>query len=48
MIEFDWIGRVERLETYKPRDYYPVMFGDVMHTRYTLIDKLGLGGYSTV
>lgn len=37
MSEYHWID-----------GYHPVMIGDVMHTRYTIIDKLGFGGYSTV
>jgi serine/threonine-protein kinase SRPK3 len=48
MTDYDWIGGVERLETYKPGGYHPVMIGDAMHTRYTIIDKQGFGGYSTV
>jgi serine/threonine-protein kinase SRPK3 len=48
MVEYNWISGVKRLETYKPGGYHPVMIGDVMHTRYTIIDKLGFGGYSTV
>jgi hypothetical protein len=48
MIEYDWIDGVERLEAYRPGGYHPVTIGHVMHTRYTIIDKLGFGGYSTV
>jgi serine/threonine-protein kinase SRPK3 len=47
-IGYDWIDGVERLETYKPGGYHPVMIDDLMRTRYTIIDKLGFGGYSTV
>ena len=46
--EYDWIEDVEQLEKYQPGGYHPIIVGDVLHDRYHIVDKLGLGGYSTV
>ncbi|OGM49561.1 protein kinase domain protein [Aspergillus bombycis] len=37
----------ETLPHYKPAHYYPVKIGDVYHTRYEVMGKLGYGAYST-
>ncbi|EJD51403.1 kinase-like protein [Auricularia subglabra TFB-10046 SS5] len=40
---------VENLERYRPGGYHPVIPGDKLHDgRYTILSKLGYGGYSTV
>lgn len=46
--DYDWIDGAEKLERYEPGGYHPVMIGDVIHGRYTIVDKLGFGGYSTI
>ena len=38
----------ERLSWYDPKNFYPVRIGDVLHSRYQVVGKLGYGGYSTV
>lgn len=47
-IEYNWIDGVERLESYEPGGYHPVMVDDLLHGRYRVVDKLGYGGYSTI
>ncbi|KAJ0422249.1 kinase-like protein [Aspergillus carlsbadensis] len=39
---------VERLEGYRPGGYHPVAIGDVLNSRYRIVDKLGHGGFSTI
>ena len=46
--QYRWIPGVESLERYKPGGYHPVSIGDCINGRYTVVDKLGFGGYSTV
>ena len=46
--KYNWIDGVESLEKYKPGGYHPIMIGDILHSRYRIVDKLGFGGYSTV
>ena len=38
----------ERVPWYNPKDFYPVCIGEVFHSRYQVVGKLGYGGYSTV
>lgn len=38
----------ERMPAYKRGLYYPVKLGDVFHSRYQVISKLGLGANSTL
>lgn len=38
----------ETLRRYSPDIFYLVKIGDVFHSRYQVIGKLGYGGYSTV
>ncbi|RDW93490.1 uncharacterized protein DSM5745_00812 [Aspergillus mulundensis] len=47
-IRYHWINGAEELERYEPGGYHPVMIGDKLHNRYSIVDKLGYGGYSTV
>jgi serine/threonine-protein kinase SRPK3 len=47
-IKYNWIKDVEALEGYTPGGYHPIMIGDILHSRYHIVDKLGFGGYSTV
>ncbi|KAM3506699.1 hypothetical protein MY11210_007436 [Beauveria gryllotalpidicola] len=43
-----YINGVEDLDRYDSGGYHPVMIGDIFNKRYTIVDKLGYGGYSTV
>ena len=38
----------EGSEGYRPGGYHPVRVGDVFHARYTVVEKLGWGHFSTV
>ncbi|KAH6666706.1 hypothetical protein B0J14DRAFT_197517 [Halenospora varia] len=38
---------VENWEMYKPGGLHPVVLGDVFHDRYTVVHKLGQGGFAT-
>jgi hypothetical protein len=33
---------------YRPRGYHPIAIGDVLVNRYTIVHKLGYGGWSTI
>lgn len=39
---------VEKLELYRQGGYHPVEIGDQIYDRYTVLHKLGFGGFSTV
>jgi hypothetical protein len=40
---------VEDLERYTPGGYHPTLIGDTFCSgRYTIVHKLGFGGYSTI
>ena len=47
-IDPSYLVEEETLSRYKPRDYYPVKLGEVLHDRYQTIGKLGYGSASTV
>jgi hypothetical protein len=38
----------EKLAWYTQDHFYPVKIGDVFHSKYQVVGKLGYGGYSTV
>lgn len=38
----------EKLAWYSKDNYFPVKIGDVFHSKYQVVGKLGYGGYSTV
>ncbi|QIW96655.1 hypothetical protein AMS68_002173 [Peltaster fructicola] len=38
----------EPLYRYKPGGYHPILLGDILQDRYTILHKLGWGGYATV
>lgn len=38
---------VERLENYRQGGYHPAQIGDLFHSRYRVVHKLGYGSYST-
>lgn len=47
-IRYNWIDGVEQIELYEKGGYHPVVIDEVMNNRYTIVDKLGFGTYSTV
>jgi len=48
IIQYTWIDSVENIASYESGGYHPVSIDQVIHGRYTIVDKLGYGGYSTV
>lgn len=46
--EYDWIDGAENVSGYTQGGYHPIHLGDVLHSRYEVVDKLGYGGWSTV
>lgn len=46
--EFYWNGECEDLREYKPGGYYPLYLGDILHSRYHILNKLGYGSFGTV
>ncbi|KAL3488151.1 kinase-like domain-containing protein [Aspergillus germanicus] len=48
--KYNWIDGAEDLWRYCPGGYgyHPIMIGDVLHSIYRIVDKLGFGSYSTV
>lgn len=41
------VEEVEKLEKYQASGYHPILIGDVLHSRYRVVHKLGYGTYST-
>lgn len=39
---------VEDIDRYCPGGYHPIEVGDKLNQRYSIVDKLGQGGYSTI
>ncbi|KAM4058797.1 kinase [Hirsutella rhossiliensis] len=47
--KYDEEPEVEELEEYAPGGFHPTVIGDsFQHGRYTIVHKLGFGGYSTI
>src|SRR5690349_2939382 len=46
--EYMPIEDVEKLERYRPGGYHPVTIGEQLGGRYSIVHKLGFGGYSTI
>lgn len=49
-LQFDTTSLMEeeRLPFYKAEQFYPVHIGEVLHSRYKVVGKLGYGSYSIV
>lgn len=49
-LQFDTASLMEeeRLPFYEAEQFYPVHIGEVLHSRYKVLGKLGYGSYSTV
>lgn len=45
---YEHISDVERLDGYRPGGYHPVRLNDRLHGRYSIVEKLGHGSYSTI
>ena len=45
---YESIPEVENLENYKPGGFHPILIGDILHSRYLVVDKLGFGAWSTI
>ncbi|CRK32191.1 hypothetical protein BN1723_003855 [Verticillium longisporum] len=45
---YEHINVVERLDGYRPGGYHPVQLNDKLQERYSIIEKLGYGSYSTI
>ncbi|KAF1735366.1 Serine/threonine-protein kinase spk-1 [Beauveria bassiana] len=43
-----YIDGVENIDRYDKGGYHPITIGDILNKRYTIVGKLGHGGYSTV
>jgi hypothetical protein len=46
--EYQFIYGAENIERYRTGGYHPVNLGDTLHGRYSIVDRLGCGGYSTI
>jgi serine/threonine-protein kinase SRPK3 len=45
---FDYISDVERLDGYRPGGYHPIRLNEKLQGRYSIVEKLGHGSYSTI
>lgn len=45
---YEYISDVERLDGYRPGGYAPIQLNDKLQERYSIIEKLGHGSYSTI
>lgn len=45
---YESIPEAEDLENYKPGGFHPILVGDILHSRYRVVDKLGFGAWSTI
>jgi serine/threonine-protein kinase SRPK3 len=48
-MQYHWIiDGGEPINVYEVGEYHPIMLNDVLNSRYTMLDKLGHGRYSTI
>ncbi|KAL2755731.1 hypothetical protein ACRALDRAFT_2082880, partial [Sodiomyces alcalophilus JCM 7366] len=45
---YEYVHKVEYVDRYCPGGYHPIEVGDKLQKRYSIVDKLGHGGYSTI
>lgn len=45
---YEYISDVERLDGYRPGGYHPIQLNHKLQERYSIIEKLGHGSYSTI
>ncbi|KZZ92924.1 protein kinase domain-containing protein [Moelleriella libera RCEF 2490] len=48
IFDYKLIDDAENISGYTQGGYHPIQIADVIHNRYTVVDKLGYGGWSTV
>lgn len=48
MAAYHWVDGVESLDLYQSGGLHLTVPGDILNSRYEVVDKLGYGGYSTV
>jgi hypothetical protein len=44
----EWVSLEEPVSDYRPSGYHPVRIGDIFHSKYKVVHKLGWGAHSTV
>ena len=40
-LEYEYIDGIERMKSYRPGGYHPIVIGDKIHSRYEITGKLG-------
>lgn len=45
---YKYVSNVEDINRYRPGGYHPIEISDKLNQRYSIVDKLGHGGYSTI
>jgi serine/threonine-protein kinase SRPK3 len=45
---YEYVSDVKRLDGYRPGGYHPIQLSDKLQERYSIVEKLGYGSYSTI